>query len=165
MLKEYENKKLKKQVKGITLIALVITIIIMLILASIAINLSIGNNGLITRAKQAKEQTQNAIMKEGEALQSFGEEINKIRNPVVEETYTVTYTACFPDQKFENIKYGEKTPELKFIDGHTEIIDGKVVPKREGYIFMGWALLMEETVTGNVIYVATWTIPQDTDIN
>ena len=39
-------KRVKKEVKGITLIALVVTIIVLLILAGVAINLTIGDNGL-----------------------------------------------------------------------------------------------------------------------
>ena len=48
---------MKKQ-KGITLIALVITIILMLILAGVVLNLTIGNDGLMETAKEAKEETQ-----------------------------------------------------------------------------------------------------------
>lgn len=43
--------------RGITLISLVITIIIMLILAGVVITLALGNNGLIGKAKEAKEET------------------------------------------------------------------------------------------------------------
>jgi len=46
---------------GITLVALVVTIIILLILAGIAINLSIGENGLFERAKQAKDKYANYV--------------------------------------------------------------------------------------------------------
>ena len=42
---------------GITLISLVITIIVLIILASVSIYLSLGNNGIFTRAKEAKEAT------------------------------------------------------------------------------------------------------------
>ena len=49
---------MKTNKKGITLIALVITIIILLILAAVAIQLALGDNGLITRAQSAqKDQT------------------------------------------------------------------------------------------------------------
>lgn len=48
---------LKKQVKGITLIALVVTIIVLLILAGVAISLTIGNNGIISRAINARDKT------------------------------------------------------------------------------------------------------------
>ncbi|MCI8362820.1 MAG: hypothetical protein HFJ41_06875 [Clostridia bacterium] len=51
--KEYKFKEFA----AITLISLVITIIILIILSSIAIYLSLGNNGIFTRAKQAKEVT------------------------------------------------------------------------------------------------------------
>lgn len=48
---------MNRKEKGITLISLIITIIILIILAGIAITLSLGNNGIFTRAKQAKELT------------------------------------------------------------------------------------------------------------
>ncbi len=47
-----------KDTKGITLIALVITIIILLILAGISIGALSGDNGLIKEAKQGKEQAE-----------------------------------------------------------------------------------------------------------
>ena len=49
------KKILYKGNKGITLIALVITIIVLLILSRVAIATLTGENGLFTRAKQAKE--------------------------------------------------------------------------------------------------------------
>ena len=49
-------KQTKKQ-KGITLIALVITIIVLLILAAVTINALSGDNGILRRAREAKEKT------------------------------------------------------------------------------------------------------------
>lgn len=54
---------MKKQ-KGITLIALIITIIIMLILSGVVINLAIGKNGLFKTAKQAAKNYTNSEAKE-----------------------------------------------------------------------------------------------------
>ena len=51
------RKKIFKNTKGITLIALVVTIIILLILAGISIAMLTGNNGVLTQAKSAKERT------------------------------------------------------------------------------------------------------------
>ena len=52
-----KNKKLKiKQEKGITLIALVVTIVVLLILAGVSISLVLNNNGVISKAKDAKNQ-------------------------------------------------------------------------------------------------------------
>ena len=48
-------KEIKKSSKGITLIALVITIIVLLILAGVSIAMLTGDNGILTQAKEAKE--------------------------------------------------------------------------------------------------------------
>ena len=58
--------KERKGIKGITLIALVITIIVLLILAGVSIATLTGKNGILTRANDAKEQTE--IGKEKEAI-------------------------------------------------------------------------------------------------
>ena len=49
--------KTKKNTRGITLIALVITIIVLLILAGITIAALSGDNGILKRAAEAKEKT------------------------------------------------------------------------------------------------------------
>ena len=46
--------------RGITLIALVVTIIVLLILAGISISILTGQNGILNRATEAKEKTENA---------------------------------------------------------------------------------------------------------
>ena len=50
-------KKIMKKNKGITLIALVITIIVLIILAGVVINLTLGENGILKKAIAAKEKT------------------------------------------------------------------------------------------------------------
>ena len=57
-----ENKKYKE--RGITLIALVITIIVLLILAGVSIAMLTGNNGILTQAQKAKNNTEFASAKE-----------------------------------------------------------------------------------------------------
>ena len=64
--KKYENRNVGADVsvcpkeKGITLIALVITIIVLLILAGVTISMVVGENGILTRAKEAKEVSEKA---------------------------------------------------------------------------------------------------------
>lgn len=65
----YTLFKIKKQA-GITIITLVITIIILLILAGISITALTGKEGIITKAKQAKEQAENAQAQENEILEN-----------------------------------------------------------------------------------------------
>ena len=52
--------KIKNDLKGITLIALVITIIVLLILAGVSIATLTGQNGILTQSQNAKEQTENS---------------------------------------------------------------------------------------------------------
>ena len=64
-IKEENLNKIKhNNMQGITLIALVVTIIILIILAGVSINLVLGDNGIITKAKYAKEQQEMAQVKE-----------------------------------------------------------------------------------------------------
>ena len=53
-------KKLKNASKGITLIALVITIIVLLILAGVTIATLTGENGILTQANNAKTRNRNS---------------------------------------------------------------------------------------------------------
>ena len=59
-MKQKEIKKLRN--KGITLIALVITIIVLLILAAVSIAMLTGQNGILTQAQNAKKDTETASL-------------------------------------------------------------------------------------------------------
>ena len=61
---KHKTKKYFKETKGITLIALVVTIIVLLILAGISIMMLSGNNGILNRAAEAKEKTANTQQEE-----------------------------------------------------------------------------------------------------
>jgi len=50
-IKTKEEKMMLKNRKGITLVALVVTIVVLLILAGVSINLVLGNNGIIAKAQ------------------------------------------------------------------------------------------------------------------
>ena len=64
-----EHKEKKRQAnKGITLIALVVTIVVLIILATVSINAVLGQNGIIKKAKQAKEMYSNSIAKDNEEM-------------------------------------------------------------------------------------------------
>ena len=69
-----------KNNKGITLVALVVTIVVLLILAGVSINLVLGNNGIIAKAKDAgtksAEASQNDLIGMNELAQQLEEQIN-----------------------------------------------------------------------------------------
>ena len=69
-------KENKKQTKGITLIALVITIIVLLILAGVSIAMLTGENGILTQAQRAKEQTEQTSDEERIKLAVMAASIN-----------------------------------------------------------------------------------------
>ena len=69
--------KRRKQ-KGITLIALVITVIVLLILAGVSIATLTGNNGILTRANEAKEKSKEAEKQENKMFGTYETTIGNI---------------------------------------------------------------------------------------
>ena len=77
------NKKLKiKQEKGITLIALVVTIVVLLILAGVSISLVINNNGVISRAKEAKNRYAEAQTNDEKQLEETSDWIDEMEKGI-----------------------------------------------------------------------------------
>ena len=72
--------KNRKDGSGITLIALVITIIVLLILAGVTTAALSGNNGILTRAKEAKEKTEQAQKEEEQTLSNMENILNNATN-------------------------------------------------------------------------------------
>ena len=79
----------KNKDRGITLVALVITIIILLILATISIQ-SLTNTGLFKNAQKAKDETQNAAENQAKTLNEYEDELNKYISSTVKETFKGT---------------------------------------------------------------------------
>ena len=67
---------LRKTNRGITLVALVITIIILLILAGISIS-TLTNTGIFQKAKDAKKASENAEKEQNKTLDNYEKELNK----------------------------------------------------------------------------------------
>lgn len=116
---------------GITLIALVITIIILIILAGVSINILLGENGIITKAKEAKE-----IAKLGEII----EELELLKGPVA-----MNNLGRVEMQKYLEYAYGN----FKHNITNTKIIDEKYayITVDSKYLFLleqedNWNLLI-----------------------
>ena len=89
--------------KGITLIALVITIIVLLILAGVAIAMLSGENGILKKAAEAKTNTETASQKEEERLTSM-----ELQTYLITENKKTKAAYGY----ISNIKIGEKVGEL-----------------------------------------------------
>ena len=97
---------LKKTEKGITLVALVVTIVVLLILAGVSINTVLGDDGIIKKAKEAAEATKRA---------SAEEEMNRL---------VLEYQLAKNDETLESF-LKEKVTERR-IDGVTDNGDGTI---------------------------------------
>ena len=98
-----------KNNKGITLVALVVTIVVLLILAGVSINLVLGNNGIIVKAREAQKKSaeagQNDLIGMNELTQQLEEVLNEngggsgtdIKVPAEATVETAPY---FPDNTF-----------------------------------------------------------------
>ena len=63
-----KNKRNNLGEKGITLIALVVTIVVLLILAGVSINALFGNNGIIEKAQEAQNKMDEAQQKDSNSI-------------------------------------------------------------------------------------------------
>jgi len=71
--------------KGITLIALVITIIVLLILAGVSIAMLTGQNGILTQANSAKSDTNKA-----EAVERINLALNAVKSEIYKQQVTTS---------------------------------------------------------------------------
>ena len=104
MLKKSKNK-------GITLIALVITIIVMLILAAISITMLTGDNSILKRAVDAKERTGIAEIEERIKLSynsALTEDLTTGNGKVQEGTLRRILTSEFPGKEIDINTAGEE---------------------------------------------------------
>ena len=75
-MSKQENKT--KREKGITLVALIITIVIIVILSSVTISATFGDNGIIKKAELARDLASNATIAEAEDMNSLMDEYSNI---------------------------------------------------------------------------------------
>ena len=89
ILKGGDKKTMKtkiKQEKGITLIALVITIVVLLILAGVSINAIFSENGIINKAKDAQNKMNQATQNDLIGLNELDKLISSLTDKTTEET-------------------------------------------------------------------------------
>ena len=146
-------QKQKNKQRGITLIALVVTVIVLIILAGVSIAMLVGENGIITQAQTAKEETKNASLKEElsikvvESLNMAGKiDIEKL-NSSLAKVDGLTYN----EEKISNNNKIKKLPVMVEIEG-----------SKLGILING-EIIRAETIENimNVIYVKENTLVRD----
>ena len=140
-MKEF-TKSYKRQ-EGITLVALVITVVVMLILAGVAIAVVVDGDGLFSKTREAAETYENAADKEGYMLENLMGQIDHYiqdngndtgdDNPVVKPIATL----------------GVEVTENQTYDGRLEgSYDNPIIPK--GFAPVGNA--QDSTITADAVW-------------
>ena len=101
------KKKIFKSTKGITLIALVVTIIILLILAGVSIAMLTGNNGVLTQAKSAKENTRVGEVQEKVKLAAQAALTANLGNGIEKEKFQEELNNMFTQGEQVSLEYDE----------------------------------------------------------
>lgn len=136
-----------KQQKGVTLVALVITIIVLLILAGVSIAMLTGDNGLLTKAKESVSETSIAEDREAAALDlnaayaaylddkysngntdNFTDWLEKNKTSYMKDTAHYTLSDDATTVTTKSLNKGEKTEKATISEegGFVKSADGKV---------------------------------------
>ena len=120
------KKDTKKTTKGITLIALVITIIVLLILAGVSISMLSGDNSILNRATTAKETTGQKQIEERVSLAynaAVMEDINNGNGKLQQTTLSAELAKLFPGSTIKIDTETDTTGKKWYvtIDGGTPI--------------------------------------------
>lgn len=157
--KKEEKNKRKFNEKGITLIALVVTIVVLLILAGISINLMLGENGIIKKAKEAKTAHEQGWNNDIDAMDNYEKYIDESvnGNSEDEDTGDKVYAKLYDDGTliFSSTDYTASDKNLaedygdisknKFWFNEEEIVEGN---------YWGWidTKTFENKATSVIIY-------------
>ena len=118
-IKTKEEKFMLGDKKGITLVALVVTIVVLLILAGVSINLVLGNNGIIAKAKDAET-------KSAEASQNDLKEMSNLEDEMDKQLGTYDPLKKIPTKTLEEAKadFAKEKTKVEFSDGNVIIPEG-----------------------------------------
>ena len=141
-------KKILKNTKGITLVALVITIIILLILAGISIS-ALTNTGIFQKAKDAKQKSENAALDQNTKLDEYENEIDKYipkANSLAKAVKVGDYVAYTPD-KLDKSALDKLKENLNTYSGASDNTTNSAIARDDS---LRWRVLDVDETTGAV---------------
>ena len=141
------QKALVKE-KGITLVALVVTIVILIILSTVAINTTFGENELIKRAEDAKEMTDEALRNEEQTIANAVEYMNEILGGSGTEDSEKSEKSEVEEAIKNGIAYGTTTP-IKDKYENTVYIPGGFKLAEDSGIAVEEGIVIEDSTNGN----------------
>ena len=142
------NRKISKQNLGITLVALVVTIVVLLILAGISLSLILGSNGIITRSNEARTNWANASAEEQAMLNDLSDQI---------DGYTGksgsggggSATVTLAEAKAVDMLTKTSNSELQLTDGTVTIPAGYMVTADSADTKAGGVVISDAATNGN----------------
>ena len=141
-------KKILKNTKGITLVALVITIVILLILAGISIS-ALTNTGIFQKAKDAKQKSEDAALDQNTKLDEYENEIDKYipkAKSLAKAVKVGDYVAYKPDELDDSGELDELKDNLNNYSGKSDSTINSAICKDE----LNWRVLDVDETTGQV---------------
>ena len=117
---------IRQKKNGITLIALVVTIVVLLILAGVSIAMITGDNSIFLKAKQAKTEQIKAEMKEALILELMGLQTENEGKATLEDI----------NQEWANIKLGEYIPTVK----EEDLVSNKQIKMKKNNIIVCYTI-------------------------
>ena len=155
-----------KSSQGITLIALVVTIVILLILSGVTINMLLGEDGIIRTAQEAKNTWEGAVANEQQEIQNLVNELNSIMNGGEDETPTdpeeivdiTTVTEIV--QKEEGQKAKDTYGNVVVVPKGFKVVTSEATTVPEGIVIEDGT--GTETTTGNqFVWIPVGTVHKD----
>ena len=130
--RKVKMRKMLKNKNGITLIALVVTIVVLLILAGVTLNLVLDNNGIIQKSKEARSETIVADEKEKVEMAYVSAALKKLGDTVTAEELQEELDSSVGAGKTVVTSNGDGTLNVLFNEtGHNYNVDEGTVEKVE----------------------------------
>lgn len=149
-----------RNMKGITLISLVVTVIILLILAGVTITALLGDNGLINRAERAKEEYENVQIAEQERLNELEEQFADYNKGLPDNTPTTeagTEVKIPSDWYSTALVYvstedGSVVKKVEKVASVTAVAtgNGETVPVPNGFYYVGGTINSGVVISDNL---------------
>ena len=175
----FEMKKIIRKNNGITLIALVITVIVLLILAGVTIATLTGENGILTRASEAEVETRGAAVEEEKNLWEANKIANKYATGDVEtlaellERIGPNGSKLLTQEEIDEInETGKTTIGSRTIEFGTdaitigEIYDDSMIGQKVNYSSNGQSnwIIFGKDESGNVLLTTERPIPNEFEL-
>ena len=125
------------QKRGVTMLALAITVILLLIIGGVALSISLGQNGIFDRAKTSRQQYENTVVGEEEKLtEAYRKKTYEITGTIEEGQTSTNGNRIYNDGS--NIAVIPKGFTVSGIEGENKIENGLVIYQTNGETVEDW---------------------------